>query len=200
MKKYHKHQPPVSLICPECGCIFKRLAYYVRVKHKRNPSGNIYCSDKCARLGRWGRTRSKEVHCSYCGKPFTRQENQLRNRGSGISKLGNFCSTVCYHKWRSENLTGEDSPNWKGGYHYEYGGSHWKRQRRLARKRDCHTCQDCGITEQEWGYELDVHHIVAYDLFDDPKEANHLDNLITLCRKCHAKYHNGDMDGAALST
>ena len=187
MAKYAKRQSPVSLICPTCSTTFVRPAWYVRKKQDRNPSGKLYCSHECYRMARWGTSHKVELPCSQCGKPVVRTRAQIDKR----SKYGPFCSHGCYGKWRSENLTGEDSPSWKGGYTLDYGGSNWKRQRRRARKRDSYTCQGCGVTEQEWGYKLDVHHIVPYDLFDNPKEASRLDNLVTLCRQCHVKRHNG---------
>jgi 5-methylcytosine-specific restriction endonuclease McrA len=56
----------------------------------------------------------------------------------------------------------------------------------MARKRDNFTCQRCGITTEETGKSLDVHHIKPYREFNgDHKSAHHLDNLITLCNSCH---------------
>jgi len=50
----------------------------------------------------------------------------------------------------------------------------------LARQRDNYTCQRCGITEDELGRALDVHHI------DDDKENNEQSNLLSLCHSCHS--------------
>ena len=61
----------------------------------------------------------------------------------------------------------------------------WKAQSDAARKRDSHTCQHCGITRQEYGRTLDVHHIRRFHDFASAAEANVLSNLITLCRSCH---------------
>lgn len=71
----------------------------------------------------------------------------------------------------------------------DYGGSNWKSQRRKARERDGHRCVDCPVAEQVHGYELDVHHIVSYHRYKDKMRANSLENLVTLCRRCHAKRH-----------
>lgn len=37
---------------------------------------------------------------------------------------------------------------------------------------------------------MDVHHIRKYRLFEDPKEANKLENLISLCHSCHSFIHS----------
>lgn len=88
----------------------------------------------------------------------------------------------------SRERTGEDHPNWTGGYETYYGAD-WKQQRVKALKRDGDVCQRCGLTATEHrektGKTLDVHHIRPSDAFDSHEEANRLDNLITLCRGCH---------------
>lgn len=179
-------QPPVQLICSGCGKTMIRTAWEVRKKQKRHGHTKVYCSDACARDARWP-TRSFVANCAQCGKEIVVRPNRMRKRG----KYGPFCNHACYGQWRTANLSGENSPAWKGGYELWYEGN-WKSQRAKARKRDNYTCQDCGTTEQTWGYALDVHHIIAYDLFGDPKEANRLGNLVTLCRTCHVKRHVGE--------
>jgi endogenous inhibitor of DNA gyrase (YacG/DUF329 family) len=170
--------------------------FYVRQKWRIEASKHgVFCSVACQGayfakhklahppLKKDDPSKTLTFACAQCGKEFQRKSYAVK------PKYGPFCSHECYGKWRSGNLSGEDSPNWKGGYTMDYGGSHWKRQRKAARKRDHFICQDCGATEQNHGYEMDVHHIRAYDLFDDPEEANSLSNLVTLCRVCHAKRH-----------
>lgn len=92
----------------------------------------------------------------------------------------------CWSELMSEKLSGEDSPNWKGGYEDYYGPS-WKRQRRRALRRDQHRCQRCRTTAAEIGQEPDVHHIIPFRIFgvDRHRVANRLANLISLCRQCH---------------
>ena len=61
-----------------------------------------------------------------------------------------------------------------------------------ALKRDNYTCQDCGITQEEHlqkhGCSLIVHHKDGVGR-DTEKPNNVLDNLQTLCKKCHGKIH-----------
>ena len=84
----------------------------------------------------------------------------------------------------SEGRQGPKHWNWKGGP-FPYG-SLWSIQRARARNRDNYTCQRCGVTEEELGHELSVHHIRP---FRESKD-NTLSNLICLCENhggngCH---------------
>jgi DEAD/DEAH box helicase domain-containing protein len=70
-------------------------------------------------------------------------------------------------------------------------GANWNKQRELARARDQYTCQVCGKPETDKAH--DVHHITPFRIFLDIEgvpnyqRANQLDNLITLCPKCHRR-------------
>lgn len=85
---------------------------------------------------------------------------------------------------------------WNGGKIYYYG-TDWPEQRNLARKRDNYTCQRCGITEDNLGKQLDVHHIVKFRYFGIKrhKEANVLTNLVCLCTSCHHIVENQTNQG-----
>lgn len=96
-----------------------------------------------------------------------------------------FCSWPCMRKGRS-GMRGSESHLWRGGYK-EYYGSNWQEQRRLARARDNYQCQHCGLTEEEQGSQMDVHHIIRFADFGVERylEANELTNLECLCHLCH---------------
>lgn len=82
-----------------------------------------------------------------------------------------------------------------------YYGPGWYRIRRQVRERDNHTCQDCGKHQRRPG--LDVHHIVPRAAFHgDFDRANHPDNLVALCKTCHARRDNllGRSRGIDLAT
>lgn len=92
----------------------------------------------------------------------------------------------------SKTLTGkyigENACNWKGGKSTELYGTEWNiRLKRIIRDRDHNTCQLCGKYKSELSEELTVHHI------DYDKKNNTVDNLISLCRKCHMRT-NGRRD------
>lgn len=72
----------------------------------------------------------------------------------------------------------------------EYGPN-WQEQRNKARARDGYKCTHCGAPERD-KRQHDVHHIRPFREFgylpgenDAYREANRLDNLVTLCTSCH---------------
>jgi DEAD/DEAH box helicase domain-containing protein len=72
----------------------------------------------------------------------------------------------------------------------DYGPS-WPDASRGARARDGHRCRQCGAPERE-GRAHDVHHLRPFREFGylpgenrNDRQANALDNLVTLCSTCH---------------
>jgi DEAD/DEAH box helicase domain-containing protein len=83
-------------------------------------------------------------------------------------------------------------------------GPNWPTQRDAARQRDKYHCRTCGAPEQE-GREHDVHHVRPFREFgyipgvnDAYRQANALDNLITLCSRCHRRAETGQRVRGAL--
>ncbi len=72
----------------------------------------------------------------------------------------------------------------------EYGAN-WPAQRDAARARDSYTCQVCGVPENGRPHDTrrihDVHHKQPFRSFTSVKEANRIENLITLCSNCHRR-------------
>lgn len=124
-----------------------------------------------------------KVTCDTCGTVF--EIPSYRPRKDRIR----FCSTVCLHEWRRDHPEAATAvlrdPSFTG--RNPYYGPNWRHQARLARERDAHTCQDCGIRRRR--PLLHVHHIIPRRSFGaDYKRANALGNLITLCPSCHARW------------
>lgn len=96
---------------------------------------------------------------------------------------------VRFHHRRTPEIVPETSTPGRTTY-----GSEWKRRRVEALRRDEFECQSCGIVQKDhfkqYGNGLHVHHIEPARSFSDDT-AHTLDNLITLCQHCHAKYERG---------
>jgi DEAD/DEAH box helicase domain-containing protein len=81
-----------------------------------------------------------------------------------------------------ESLRG--SGNWTNDPN-DYG-SGWHQLRDAVRRRDGLRCQVCGVIEIG-NRQHEVHHKVPFRQFVSVKEANRMDNLVTLCPSCHRK-------------
>jgi DEAD/DEAH box helicase domain-containing protein len=64
-------------------------------------------------------------------------------------------------------------------------GPNWSEQRARARERDGYRCQHCDLPEDKHSHH--VHHKVPFRTFASVQQANHLSNLVTLCRRCHRR-------------
>ena len=161
-------------------CLICGVPFDVRLAHVKRGAGK-YCSWNCQHQALKGRRKYSSdadnprkvlCTCAVCGEQFYHWKNYVEN-GEGKT-----CSRECMGIWRSENYTGENGANWRGGctpYPAEWGRS----LRESIRERDGRICAICGKTAAENGQRLDVHHI-DYD-------KNNLDplNLIALCQICH---------------
>ena len=82
----------------------------------------------------------------------------------------------------SKLLSGENNPQWQGGKSLEPYGYEFKRKiRKQVYIRDKYQCQECGVIHEGNSGKLVAHHK------DEDKKNCNTDNLITLCRPCHAK-------------
>lgn len=188
------HHNSIDWVAKECE--------YCGIEFSRPPSiadAQRFCSMEC--FGEWQSENKRgvdnsnwkgglvELECTQCGKIY-----EVKQKDVEISR---FCSVECSHQWQSENMAGPNSPHWRGGCILYYGPN-WQCQKRRARKRDNYTCQLCGISEAETENRLDVHHIVSFREFgytigenDNYRQANRLENLVTLCASCHRKVEHG---------
>jgi 5-methylcytosine-specific restriction endonuclease McrA len=165
-------------VCEYCGETFKKpVSTYNKDIRDGKPQG-------CCQLHTWvlkGGTLS--LTCSECGKVFERSKSRYEkdNKDGGYV----FCSRECQDKNLDYILRGEDHYRYIDGKSSGYRGKGWGRIRRRIRERDKHTCYLCGKTRQEIGKELDVHHLIRFEDFEDENDANQGINLISLCPSCH---------------
>lgn len=91
-------------------------------------------------------------------------------------KMSESAKRVGTGKWNK----GENSCHWLGGISFEPYTVDWTETlKRSIRERDHYTCRMCGKQQEEEAFS--VHHI------DYNKNNCSPENLITLCRSCHAK-------------
>ena len=140
---------------------------------------NMYCSAMCRRYARIASSSVKPVACPICSAEFT--PNSSRKQ---------FCSKQCADRSHSGRMTG------RGNSRFSHGRSYAKWfncMRTLILDRDEYRCVACGDTEmlstRRWRGQivfytsLTVHHI-------DENPTNNLpENLVTLCKTCHAIHH-----------
>lgn len=171
-----------TIKCSYCGQEFER-------KRSRVKDGNNFCDRKCRGLY----DRNREIRqCANCGIDVERKTSDFKRvDDSSRDRKFIYCSVECMseHYHNEKLFTGENNEMWKGGGDHYYGDN-WRHQRKKARERDGHTCQHCGIKEEDNSKQLSVHHIKPFRSFNgDYKSANQLDNLITLCEPCHRAVH-----------
>jgi endogenous inhibitor of DNA gyrase (YacG/DUF329 family) len=179
--------------CDWCKKEFERVPHDVK-KFKHH-----FCSRECAIMWKKinGRIRRK---CVYCGKEFENIRSLNRK----------FCSHSCYLNWLKIHppmlgrhfspesiekmrkslkgkFTKEKNPNWRGGKSYEPYTPEFDEELKLkVLKRDNFRCQICGVFKNKSRNNyLQIHHI------DGNKKNNSLDNLISLCPRCHGKVTAG---------
>lgn len=136
---------------------------------------NKFCSRACLSAHRASRCRREQQRpCDACGTLFVASLKHL--------KKARFCSSRCCAQF----FTGDRHPLWRGGSR-SYRGVGWKRLAAAIRRRDDDRCRCCGKSQTENGTTLAVDHIRPWRSFDDKHQANHPDNLVTLCGACHAR-------------
>ncbi len=115
-----------------------------------------------------------EEHCENMRKSMLGKNKGKPSPRKGKKLPKEHCKNI------SISLKGENNPNWIGGKSFElYGIDFNDKLKKQIRKRDKYVCKMCEIKESKESHS--VHHI------DYNKKNNSFSNLITLCRKCHAK-------------
>jgi 5-methylcytosine-specific restriction endonuclease McrA len=157
-------------ICPVCNTEFQEIN-----------NQQVYCSHVCKntallkrknekksqkRLEQW----NQQDHMRIC--PVCNQEFILRQKH--VTQI--YCSKQCRQK--AERIFGSKQQtdlDYKD--QIRFGGNKYN-----VLKRDEYECQICGNQKQ-----LVIHHIDGSGQSDDVN--NDIDNLVTLCRKCHINIH-----------
>lgn len=191
-----KPSSSVDLECPVCGTEFTRT----RAKVERAKYTNV-CSRECIYEGRSEGIIGREVDGGY-DTTQTVHERECPTCGgifhTTASENYKHCSRDCFLTTHSERMAGDGNPAYVDGSSEKrrcYRGPNWARIRRSVYERDEYTCRRCErpcISRRDYdganGDQLiQAHHIDGYEAPED----NHLDNLVTLCARCHAAVEGG---------
>lgn len=138
-----------------------------RKRHRGNPGAY-----KAYNLKRYYEKQRRERICFQCSLPYSTGSPDDRD----VKPLCPSCLR-----------TGPNNPTWRGGQeNWAIGrkgadseGLQWAKQRLLALERDNHTCQHCQTTV----LRIEVHHVVPWHY----SHSHRLENLLSLCFKCHRK-------------
>jgi len=112
---------------------------------------------------------------------------------------------VCYDS-KNKDIINKNHSIWRKQYpnkvkksmdKYRFSGN-----RIESLKRDSFECQRCGTNQEQsimlFGSSLIVHHIDGYGR-DEKKPNNKLDNLITVCWRCHQTIHKEMRDAGIIT-
>jgi hypothetical protein len=171
------------------GCQFcSKSCRYSYFSGDRNPAKRKDVRQKLKE-----KARIRELNPDYSLKLWQ------RNKYGWITKTCLFCNTEfstrrCYHrKFCSFNC----SKLYHVGknHHFPYierkpgaYGYNWPEQKRKVKERDKNICQICGKNQsQNFGQNMDIHHLIPFLLFTSYEQANKLENLTSLCIECHRR-------------
>jgi hypothetical protein len=136
-----------------------------------------------------GKKRSEEFKKNQSNR-ISGDKNPMKNKEVLEKMRNSLLGNIPWNKGIKQTQTsGENNPNWKGGITPENLKSRASLEYKLWRKccfeRDNFTCQCCNDNN---GGNLNAHHINNFSEFPELRVA--IDNGITLCEKCHIKFHS----------
>lgn len=152
--------------CPGCGVVFG--AKWMGRKYQQ------YCTHACMRAKKQRDKAPVIVPCVVCGKLVPKRKADIKRTASSS------CSNECRRKYGR----GVTSPLYRGDVEH-FRGANWRVIAEAARVRDGRACRRCHVQQPPKGRRFPVDHIRPWRSFLDEDEANHPDNLATLCHTCH---------------
>mgnify|MGYP001588212239 FL=1 len=169
----------------------KLSTYQIGKLVHRNPK-NVY--DKLTCFGIQTRTRGETVQQNAWWKQglpsklIGRKLSEETKCKISKSKTGKEYPNL---KGKNNGMFGKRSHNWKGGVTPErqrlYSNGLWKEIIKQILKKDNYTCERCRCTHSTKN-ALHTHHIKSWA--SHPNSRFDLNNLITLCRRCHNWTHS----------
>lgn len=150
----------------------------------------------CGRCGVSFEAKGRTIRCPSCRplhyreyqREFCRRERQInpepareRNRRYAASHREQL-----REKAKRDNASPKHQQTLRQHHSNKSFGGLWD----VVLDRDAHQCQHCGVPKQEGKRNLVVHHK------DENRDNNTMENLITLCRACHAAVHRDKITAA----
>lgn len=171
--------------CDLCGDEFTRQ------KSRLSGSDRCFCSRQCSI--EYSRREDLGWRCTRCGKRL-------------VGDQEGYCSDDCL-TWATS--WHQNYPEEQRSYSLRVGGlgalpfrgELWRERRLEALKRDGYRCRACGIPQRthwrRYNTSLAVHHRIPRRQFDSADEAHALENLATLCSRCHGRAESDSVETAA---
>lgn len=134
--------------------------------------------------------KKKDKPCQDCGIFIDRRSTKCNSCWAKIKKVTMVgrkypgqTRSIEWRKKMSVAMSGENHPNWKGGRtpinKLRLSKKTWRIRKIECHKRDGYRCQICGLFKEK----LEAHHIIPWRITHN----DDLNNLLTLCHKCHKK-------------
>lgn len=189
----------------ERNCLVCNKKFFVYPsKLKQYPCN--YCSLKCSGIENSRRVVTEEtrIHISlglmgHSVSKDARIKMSNSKKGKSIPWINNK-GHIAWNKGKKlPQYSGENSPVWKGGFTKETikrtTTPEWKSKRLNIYKRDNYSCRNCG---KKCHTDIQCHHIIPYRISNGDvnkpifwnTRINDEENLITLCKHCHAIIEN----------
>ena len=158
--KFHSKDTKIYK-CEVCGQTFKGAKY----------NANRFCSRKC--YDKFHAIKNRFRKCLRCGKEFEAKQSKRK-----------YCCWECFAEMLHEKQQGANHPSWKGDAadRTKRWCSDYKHWRQNVLERDNYQCIECGSSEK-----LNAHHLKSWK--NNPDLRFDITNGITLCEKCHIKWH-----------
>lgn len=162
-------------------------------KTGKHPSNETLVKLSLVRTGKkHSEETKKKMSLSATGRVFTEEHrrnlsnkvitDEQRKNMSIAQRNKNYTPSPETRKKMADSHRAEKCVFWKGGISkHPYPAGWCKFLKEQIRLRDNHICQFCGKNQGNVKPQLHVHHI------DYNKDNLNFNNLISLCRSCHAK-------------
>lgn len=170
----------VIKISKNCGICGKEMILIPCTYEKQ------FCSIKCASSAS-KKEKTPNTKCANCGKDIFKWPYQLRHG------TRHYCDRKCKGEWRSKNMAGDNSPNWKGGIYNNRVQvlAHTSYRTWRAKLLENALCIFCDSKK-----ELELHHIKSRK--NAPERVRDESNVVPICAPCHDIFHSNSSKGGEL--